>query len=59
MMLAEQSKTLTQLRGQLERVTYENDENDYVVAKVRVYGYHDLVTVVGNIPSPTPGEILV
>lgn len=51
-------QNLVNLRGQLERVTFENDENDYVVAKVRVYGYSDLVTITGNISSPTPGEIL-
>jgi exodeoxyribonuclease V alpha subunit len=50
--------SLVKLKGQLERVTFENEENDYVVAKVRVYGYSDLVTVEGNIPSPSPGEIL-
>jgi exodeoxyribonuclease V alpha subunit len=49
---------LVKLKGQLERVTFENEENDYVVAKVNVYGHSDLVTVVGNIPSPSPGEIL-
>jgi exodeoxyribonuclease V alpha subunit len=53
-----ENKALVKLRGQLERITFENEENDFVVAKVRVYGYADLVTVVGNIPSPTPGEIL-
>jgi exodeoxyribonuclease V alpha subunit len=53
-----ENKALVKLKGQLERVTYENPENDYVVAKVKVYGYTDLATVVGNIPSPTPGEIL-
>ncbi|MDR2267910.1 MAG: AAA family ATPase, partial [Holosporaceae bacterium] len=51
-------KNLVKLKGQLERVTYENEENDYVVAKVKVYGYADLITIVGNIPSPTPGEVL-
>ncbi|MDR1361589.1 MAG: ATP-dependent RecD-like DNA helicase [Holosporaceae bacterium] len=53
-----EAKNLVKLRGQLESVTYENEENSYVVAKVRVYGYADFVTIVGNIPSPTPGEIL-
>ena len=52
------SQNLVNLRGQLERVTYENEDNSYTVAKVRVYGHQDLVTIVGNIPSPTPGEIL-
>ena len=44
--------------GQLERVTFQNAENDYVVARVRVKGYTDLVTIIGNISSPTLGEIL-
>ncbi|MDR2107347.1 MAG: ATP-dependent RecD-like DNA helicase [Holosporaceae bacterium] len=51
-------KTLTELRGQLERVTYANEENGYVIAKVRVRGYRDPITVTGNIPSPVPGEVL-
>ncbi len=59
MNLSTQTKqNLVSLRGQLERITFENEENDYIVAKVRVYGYSDLVTITGNIPSPTPGEIL-
>jgi exodeoxyribonuclease V alpha subunit len=49
---------LTDLQGQIERVTYTNDENGYTIAKVKVYGRRDLVTVVGNILSPTPGEII-
>jgi exodeoxyribonuclease V alpha subunit len=50
--------TLAKLRGQLERITYEDLENGYVVARVRIFGQSDLVTIVGNIPSLTPGEIL-
>lgn len=46
------------LIGQLDRVVFYNAENDYTIARVRVKGIHDLVTVVGAIPSPTPGEIL-
>ncbi|MDR1551662.1 MAG: ATP-dependent RecD-like DNA helicase [Holosporaceae bacterium] len=56
--LENKTQALIKLRGQLERVTYANEENGYVVAKVRVYGRTDLVTIVGNILSPTPGEIL-
>lgn len=48
---------LLTLRGQLERITFHNEENGYVIAKVKVEGRSDLVTIVGNIPSPTPGEI--
>ena len=49
---------LIQLKAQVERVIYYNEENDYAVIKVRVYGRMDLVTFIGNIASPTPGEIL-
>jgi exodeoxyribonuclease V alpha subunit len=49
---------LTNLQGQIERITYTNEENGYTVAKVKVYGRNDLVTVVGNILSPTPGEVI-
>ena len=46
------------LTGQIERVTYTSEETGYTVARVKVYGQRDLVTVVGNIMSPTPGETL-
>ena len=49
---------LSDLQGQIERITYTNEENGYTVAKLKVYGQEDLVTVVGNIMAPTPGEIL-
>jgi exodeoxyribonuclease V alpha subunit len=48
----------TDLQGQIERITYTNEENGYTVAKVKIYGRNDLVTVVGNILSPTPGEVI-
>ena len=51
-------KMLADLQGQIERITYTNAENGYTIAKVKVYGRRDLVTVVGNLMSPTPGEIL-
>ena len=50
--------TLVTLSGQIERVTYTNEENGYTVAQVKVPGRRDLVTVVGNLMSPTPGEFL-
>ena len=46
------------LQGQIERITYVNDENGYTVAKVRVQGQRELVTVVGNLMAPAPGEII-
>ena len=49
---------LTELQGQLERITYCNEENHYTIAKLKVEGQRNLVTVVGNIVSLSPGEIL-
>jgi exodeoxyribonuclease V alpha subunit len=49
---------LAELQGQIERITYTNEENGYTIARVKVYGRKDLVTVVGNLISPAPGEIL-
>lgn len=46
------------LTGQIERITYANEENGYTIAKLKVQGQWDLITIVGNIPSPSPGEIL-
>jgi len=49
---------LTELQGQLERITYRNEENHYTIAKLKVQGRRDLVTVVGSILTASPGEIL-
>lgn len=48
----------TEIKGQIERVTYYNEENGYTIAKMKVGGRHDLVTVVGNLLSVAPGEVL-
>ena len=47
-----------EIKGQIERITYYKEENGYTIAKVRVGGRHDLVTVVGNLFSANPGEVL-
>jgi exodeoxyribonuclease V alpha subunit len=49
---------LTELSGQIERITYTNEDNGYTIAKVKVYGQRDLITVVGYLMSPVPGETL-
>ena len=43
----------TLLRCVVERITYQNPENGYSVLKVKVKGYSDLVTLVGNPVSYT------
>ena len=47
-----------ELQGQLERITYHNEENHYTIAKLKVKGQKDLVTIVGCLVSMTPGEVL-
>jgi len=49
---------LTDLNGQIERVTFHSEETGYTIARVKVYGQSDLVTIVGNLLAPSPGEVL-
>ncbi|HOI95762.1 MAG TPA: ATP-dependent RecD-like DNA helicase [Syntrophobacter fumaroxidans] len=48
-----------QIRGLVERLTYSAEENGYSVLKVKIPGRRELVTVVGNFVSVTPGEVLL
>jgi exodeoxyribonuclease V alpha subunit len=57
-MKKDSADTLSYLQGQIERITYTSDETGYTVAKLKVYGQRDLVTIVGNLLAPTPGEII-
>ena len=49
---------LTDLTGQIERITYTNEENGFTIAKLKVGGRQDLITAVGNLMAPSPGEVL-
>lgn len=46
------------LSGQIERITYTNPENGYTVAQMKVRGARQMVTVVGNLVDPVPGEVM-
>lgn len=46
------------LEGILERIVYFSEEGNYTVAKLKVRGERDLVTVVGNLFAVHPGETL-
>jgi exodeoxyribonuclease V alpha subunit len=48
----------TSLSGQIERITFTNEENGFTIARVKVSGRHEPVTVVGTLMAPMPGEIL-
>jgi len=49
---------LIEIKGQIERITYHNEENSYTIAKMKIGGRHDLVTAVGNLLSVSAGEVL-
>ncbi len=44
------------VRGVVERVTFHNEESGFSVLRVLVRGRKDLVTVIGNVATVTPGE---
>ena len=48
--------SVTKLRCVVERITYQNAENGYSVMKVKVKGYNDLVTLVGNLLEVPAGD---
>ena len=49
---------MEEIRGEIERITYSNEENGYAVIKVKVSKQKELVAVVGNIIGVSPGEVL-
>lgn len=50
---------MTKLRCVVERITFQNAENGYSVMKVKVKGYDDLVTLVGNLLEVPAGSVLL
>lgn len=54
----EEQPGLSTIQGQIERVTFYNDESDFAIAKLKVSGHHDLVTVVGTLMAPTRGQVV-
>jgi len=49
---------LVELSGQIDRITFTNEETGFTIARVRVRGRREQVTVVGTLMAPMPGEIL-
>jgi exodeoxyribonuclease V alpha subunit len=46
------------LQGLLEKISYHNEENDFIVAKLREKDKRELTTIVGNLSGINPGESL-
>ncbi len=51
-------KPAESLSGLIERVTFFNEETGFAVLKLKVKSHRDLVTVIGALPSVSPGEWL-
>ncbi len=49
---------MTIIHGLLERISYHNEENDFVVARLREKDKKELTTIVGNLSGINPGESL-
>jgi exodeoxyribonuclease V alpha subunit len=49
---------LSKIQGQIERITFANEENGFTIARLKTKGEKDLVTVVGSLPGINPGEVL-
>ncbi len=47
-----------EIEGVIERIVYENPENGFFVARLRVPNEVDLVTFVGNLMAVSPGETI-
>ncbi|MFO0864114.1 MAG: ATP-dependent RecD-like DNA helicase [Gemmataceae bacterium] len=46
------------LSGTIERVTFHNPENGFIVLRVKAKGRRELITVVGRSADAAPGELL-
>ena len=55
----EKKDALEEIQGQVERVTWSDAESSYSVLRLKVKGYPDLVSAVGFVINPTPGEVLL
>lgn len=49
---------MEQVSGTVERITFQNDENGFTIAKLQVPGHHELTTTVGYMPAAAPGAFL-
>lgn len=53
-----QDDVTTRLEGRIERVTFRNPESHYMIARFRVAENNRLITILGHLPDPSPGETL-
>ncbi len=52
------AENLIELSGQIEKITFFNEENGFTIARLSVEGRRDSVTIVGNLVSPVLGQFI-
>ena len=52
------SKTPITLEGHIERIAFHNEEDHFTIAKMKIKGQRDAITVIGHLFSISPGELL-
>lgn len=52
-------RNIRELSGQIERITYHDEESGYTVLRILVRGYPDQVTAVGTMTNPAVGTVLL
>ncbi len=53
-----ESQKMEEIKGYIERITFQNAENGWTVARMKVPKNYDLTTIVGNMPSIQVGETI-
>lgn len=51
-------RSIRELAGQIEKITYHDEESGYTVLRIQVRGYPDQVTAVGTMTNPAVGTML-
>lgn len=49
---------MAEIQGQVERITFQNEENGWTIARLKQENRLGLVTIAGNLPGVTAGEEL-
>ena len=52
------TENLVEISGQIEKITFFNEENGFTIARLSVKGRPDAITIVGNLVSPVPGQFI-
>jgi exodeoxyribonuclease V alpha subunit len=49
---------MIELKGQIERITYANEQNGYTIARMKLEPKGGVVTIVGSLPGLAAGEVV-